>query len=170
MTQQLLPRRRTKEVLLDLLGVHLSEGTFTTVLKRAAEYLKPIEAQIKTALSRENVIHQDETGLYVMGLRIWLHVTSTRRLTHYQVHASRGQEALDEIGILAEFLGTSVHEGWASYFLYHCQHALCLVHILRYLKPLEEDLGLLWAHRLRLLLLEGKDLADRARTQRAANA
>jgi transposase len=165
MAQQLLPRRRTKEVLADQFGVHLSEGTLTTVLKRAADALKPVEKQIKTALRQARVIHQDETGLYVMGLRIWLHVTSTRRWTHYQVHASRGQEALDDIGILASFLGTSVHDGWATYFLYHCQHALCLVHILRQLKPLEEDLGLIWAHRWRGLLLEGKDLADRARAQ-----
>jgi transposase len=38
---------------------------------------------------------------------------------------------------------------------------------LRHLKPLEEDVGLIWAHRLRLLLLEGKALADQARTQGA---
>lgn len=98
-----------------------------------------------------------------MGMRLWVHVTSTRRLTHAQVHASRGQEARDEMGIVAEFLGTSVPDGWASSFLSHCQHALGVVPILRHLTPLEEDLGLLWAHRLRLLLLEGKDLADRAR-------
>jgi transposase len=145
MTQQLLPRRRSKEVLSDLLGVDRSEGTLTTVLQRTATHLSPVEKQIKTARQNAQVIHQDETGFYVMGLRLWLPVTSTRQVTHYQIHASRGKEALDEIGILAEFLGTSVHDGGASYFLFHCHHALCLVHILR------------------LLLLEGKTLADQAR-------
>lgn len=164
MTQQLLPRRRTKEVLRDVLGGALSEGTLATMLMRAAEHLKPVEAQITTALSREQVIHQDETGFSVMGERLWVHVTSTRRVTHAQVHANRGQKALDEIGRLAALLGTSVHDGWASSFRYHCRHAWCLVHMLRHLKPLEEDAGLLWAHRLRLLLVEGKSLADHARS------
>jgi len=52
-----------------------------------------------------------------------MHVTCTPILTHYQVHASRGQAALEAIGILPQFTGISIHDGWASYFLYDCQHA-----------------------------------------------
>ncbi len=76
-------------------------------------------------------------------------MTSTRQWTHYQVHASRGKEALDDIGILAEFLGTSVHDGWGQ--LFPVSLPPCPV------------FGAYPAHRLRLLLLEGKDLADQAR-------
>lgn len=56
-TQQLLPRRRTKEVLADLLGVAVSEGPSPTLIKRAAGHLWPTEEQIKAALSRARVIH-----------------------------------------------------------------------------------------------------------------
>lgn len=42
-------------------------------------------------------------------------VASTSRLTHYAIHAKRGQEATATIGILPDFGGVSVHDGWASY-------------------------------------------------------
>jgi transposase len=163
-TQQLLPRSRTAEVLADLAGVEISEGTLTTVIKRTASLLKPIEEQIKTALSQAKVIHQDETGLYVMGKRLWMHVTCTRTLTHYQVHASRGHDALDEIGILAHFAGTSVHDAWKAYFLYGCQHSLCCVHILRELTFLSQEMGLWWAQRMIVLLMSMKNATDQARS------
>jgi transposase len=162
-TQQLLPRGRTAEVLADLAGVQMSEGTLTTVIKRTATLLKPIEQQIKSALSQAKVIHQDETGLYVMGKRLWMHVTSTRTLTHYQAHSSRGHDALEEIGILVHFVGTSVHDAWKAYFLYGCQHSLCCVHILRELTFLSQELGLWWAHRMIILLTKMKKVTDHAR-------
>jgi transposase len=163
-TQQLLPRGRTAEVLADLIGISISEGTLATLIKRTAHLLKPVEEQIKTALCQAKVIHQDETGLYVMGKRIWMHVTSTLTLTHYQAHVSRGHDALDEIGILASFVGTSVHDAWKAYFLYGCHHSLCCVHILRELTFLSQELGLCWAHNMILLLTTMKKATDRARS------
>lgn len=163
-TQQLLPRGRTAEVLKDVLGVQMSEGTLANMIKRTAHVLKPVEQQIKTALSQAKVIHQDETGLSVMGQRLWMHVTCTPTLTHYQVHGSRGHEALDEIGILAHFVGTSVHDAWKAYFLYGCQHSLCCVHLLRELTFLSQELGLWWAHQMILLLTTMKKATDQARS------
>jgi transposase len=93
--------------------------------------LATVERQIKEALKQAEVIHQDETGLDVAGKRHWMHVTCTPTLTHSHVHKSRGQAALEAIGILPQFTGISVHDGWASYFLYNCQHAACIVHLLR---------------------------------------
>src|SRR6266704_1452406 len=126
--QQLLPLARACEVMSDLLGVQMSEGTVCDLIKRCAGQLAPVEQQIKEALKQAEVIHQDETGLYVAGKRHWMHVTCTPTLTHYHVDASRGQAALEAIGILPKFAGISVHDGWGSYFLYDCQHAVCIVH------------------------------------------
>jgi transposase len=82
--QQLLPWGRTCEVLADLLGVHLSEGTLARLIERAAKPLVGVEEQTKAALIRAKVWHQDETGLDVNKRRAWMQSTSTRRLTHYQ--------------------------------------------------------------------------------------
>lgn len=164
-TQQLLPWSRTCEVLSDLVGIKLSEGTLAKLIKQTAKHLEPVEEHIKAALRRAKVLHQDETGLYVKGQRYWMHVTSTKKLTHYQVHKSRGHEALDAISILANFRGTSVHDGWATYFQYPCDHALCLVHILRELTFLAEELGLWWAAKMKRLLLAMKEATEAARVQ-----
>jgi transposase len=66
---------------------------------------------------------------------------------------------------LPRFQGTSVHDGWRSYFLYACAHALCLVHLLRELTFLAEEQGLEWAADLKTLLLDMKAAADQAREQ-----
>src|SRR6266478_2183446 len=119
--QQLLPYERACEVVEDLLGPSMSVGTLQGLVERCAKQLEPVEQQIKAALCQAEVLHQDETGLYVAGQRHWMHVSSTEHLTHYAVHAKRGKAALDAIGILADFAGVSVHDGWRSYWRYACQ-------------------------------------------------
>ena len=161
--QQLLPLARAREVMEDLLAVSMSEGTLCDLIARCSSHLAEVEQHIKEALIASAVIHQDETGLYVAGHRQWMHVTCTPTLTHYCVHASRGRAALDAIGILPRFGGTSVHDGWRSYFLYACSHALCLVHLLRELTFLAEEQGLAWAADLKALLLEMKAATDETR-------
>ncbi len=107
-----------------------------------------METQLKAALVKANVIHQDETGLRVGTTRWWVHVCSTDRLTHYAAHQSRGRTALDAIGIAKAFRGTSVHDGFLSYQGYCFTQALCNVHHLRELTFIEEELKQL-AHFLR---------------------
>jgi transposase len=163
--QQLLPWARACEVLSDLVGAEISEGTLASLSERCAQNLGEVEEHIKEALVKADVLHQDETGLYVKGVRQWIHVACTAQLTHYAVHPKRGKEALDAIGILPRFQGTSVHDGWRSYFLYACAHALCLVHVLRELTFLAEEQSLEWAAELKALLLDMKEAADQAREQ-----
>ena len=163
--QQLLPLERTCEVLGDLLGVHMSEGTVGDLIQRTACRLAPVEQQIKEALRQAAVIHQDETSVSVAGKRFWEHVTSTATLTQYQVHQSRGHEALNAMGILPVYKGVSIHDGWGSYFLYDCEHALCLVHLLRELVFQAEEQGAVWAAELIDLLLCMKQATQDAREQ-----
>jgi len=163
--QQLLPLARACEVMRDLLGVQMSEGTVCDLITRCALRLATVEQQIKAALIQSEVIHQDETGLDVAGKRHWMHVTCTPTLTHYHVDKSRGQAALEAIGILPQFSGVSIHDGWASYFLYDCQHAACIVHLLRDLVFLAEEQAAVWAADLKELLLDMKQATDQAREQ-----
>jgi transposase len=163
--QQLLPLARASEVMGDLLDIQMSEGTISTLIQRCATRLADVEEHIKEALIQTGVLHQDETGLYVLGKRYWMHTTSTPHLTHYHVDRSRGQAALEAIGILPSFKGVSIHDGWAAYFLYDCEHACCNVHLLRELVFLSEEQGYVWAHALKELLLEMKEATREARSQ-----
>jgi transposase len=166
--QQHLPLGRVQQLLADLLGMRLARGTLVGWIAQAARVLEPVEQHIKGALSQAPVLHHDETGVRRAGTLAWAHVTSTPRLTHYAVHASRGREATDAIGILPDYRGVSVHDGWGTYGVYTaCRHALCNVHHLRELTFLEEEYQQGWAADMKALLREMKAAADRARTHGA---
>jgi transposase len=161
--QQLLPWDRTCEVMQDLLGVSMSQGTLCSLIERCARQLRPLECLTKAALGLCDVLHQDETGLYVMGKRYWMHVSATATLTHYAVHPARGVRALQAIGLLEKFAGVSVHDGWQSYWQYDCGHALCNVHVLRDLTFVEEEHHQDWAGQMKELLLTMKAQVEDAK-------
>jgi transposase len=164
--QQLLPYARACETIHDLIGPSMTVGTLKRLTQRCALHLKPIEEQIKAHLQQAPVLHQDETGLYVMGKRSWMHVAATASLTHYAVHGKRGSEAVDEIGILPHFTGISLHDGWATYWKYTaCQHALCNVHHQRELTFLHEEQHQGWAGEMKTLLSDMHEAVKEAVTR-----
>src|SRR5260370_21768427 len=156
------PYERACEVVEDLLGPSMSVGTLQGLVERCAKQLAPVEQQIKAALSRAEVLHQDETGLSVAGQRHWMHVSATEHLTHYAIHPKRGKEALDAIGILADFQGGSVHDGLPSYWQFLCQHPSRNVHHLRDLTFLHEEQHQDWAGQMKTVLVHSKTAGDQA--------
>ena len=73
------------------------------------------------------------------------------------------KEAIDAMGILPHFSGTSVHDSLASYLLYLCTHALCGVHYLRELTFIFEHFEQQWAQEMNILLLSIKAEVELAR-------
>jgi len=162
--QQLVPYARVRELLADLFGQSLSVGTLVAMVQQCAQRLAPVEDALKTEAQAAPVLHQDETGVRVAGRLQWVHVSSTATLTHYGVHPKRGREATDAIGILPQFRGVSIHDGWKPYQTYtQCRHALCNVHHLRELTFVEEELHQPWAGKLKALLREMKAAVATAR-------
>lgn len=159
---QLLPYARACELLNQIYSETLSPGTLAGLVAQCYEHLAPSEEQIKAQLSQSQVLHCDETGLYVEGKRHWLHVASTPTLTHYAYHAKRGAQATAEIGILPSFSGTAIHDGYAPYQGYECEHGLCNAHHLRELTFVHEQLGQGWASEFKTLLLDLKGEVETA--------
>ena len=152
MEGQLLPSHRVCELLADMLNVAVSEGTLYTTKDQCFVHLEPIEQTIHQALLASEVVHFDETGSRVNQQLWWLHVASTDEFTYYQVHPKRGHIAMDAMGILPEFGGKAVHDGWKSYQGYECEHFLCNAHHLRELQYVLEQYGQWWTFQLSLLL------------------
>lgn len=165
MNYHLLPYRRTREILQDLFGQAVGEGTLAAAAAFCAEELFDSEAQIKEGVRKSEVGYFDETGMYSEGKLIWLHVASTDSLTHYACHQKRGQEATKEIGILPTFKGRAMHDGLKSYLVYECEHALCNAHHLRELTFIEEQLGQEWAGKMKALLIEIKEKVGEGKEQ-----
>ena len=164
--QQFVPYARTRDLLADACGARLSVGTLVEWVQQSAETLEPVEAELKVALHCAPVLHSDETGVRRGGRLAWAHVASTVQLTHYAIHAKRGAEATEAMGILPGYRGVSVHDGWKAYQAHTaCRHALCNVHHLRELTFVEEQEQQPWAKDLKALLLEMRMAAEYARAQ-----
>jgi transposase len=104
--------------------VRLARGTLVGWIARAARALEPVERHIKAALARWRGAARDE-----------------RRPPHplRQPCEARARGDGRHIGILPDFGGVSVHDGWGSYQRYAtCRHALCNVHHLREMKAATE--------------------------------
>ena len=78
--------------------------------------IAPSTEAVQEPWRASEVLHADESGLRVEGKRHWLHVASTDTLTHDEVHAKRGQEAMDEAGMLGTCSGTAVPDHGKPYF------------------------------------------------------
>lgn len=154
MELQLIPSARVCEMLSEVFGVLVSEGTLYNVRSRCFEALAPAEQEIKAAILQSGVIHLDETGFRVLNKLWWLHVACTDSLTFYFVHTHRGQIAMDAMGILPKFTGIGVHDGLKSYALYAIVHGLCNAHHLRELIFIVERYEQAWAEEMITLLVE----------------
>ncbi len=88
-----------------------AECTIVGWVQQAAGTLEPVDTAIKAALWWAPVLHCDETGVRRDGRLAWAHVASTGRLTHYAIHAKRGSEVTDAVGILPGFTGVNLHDG-----------------------------------------------------------
>lgn len=165
MAGQLLPSQRTCEVLAEMMGVSVSEGTLYTSREQCFAALEPIEQAIQTALKTADVVHFDETGMRVNQRLWWLHGASTQELTYYFAHPKRGQAAMDAMGILPEFRGKAIHDGWKSYASYACEHFLCNAHHLRELQFILEHDAQTWAFQMSLLLVTIYRQVEQAKMQ-----
>lgn len=155
MHQQFVPYERCREIFRDLFSLPLSAGTLWDINRRVDARLIEVYQVIKRQISLAGVAHFDETGMGVGGKLHWLHAASTRNLTAYGLHPSRGQGGMEALGVLPDFRGYAVHDHLASYFDYtQCGHALCNAHHLRELTFIAETEKEDWATGMKTLLRE----------------
>jgi transposase len=159
---------RTAEIVADLYGQTVSEGTIVEACTETAKQVEPIYTATKTELSHTtDTGHFDETGLRIEGKLWWLHVVGTAFLTYYAPHRKRGCEALNEIGILPVFKGKAMHDGYRSYFQYeNISNALCNAHHLRDLIFVRDQYQQTWAAEMIELLLEIKAAVEASPPER----
>lgn len=159
---QHVPCERTAQMMSDCFGASIATGTLITHQAECALRLTGFVGTIREQLSQAPVAHFDETGARVNGATSWVHSASTDRLTMYTAHARRGNEAMDDAGVLPAFTGIAVHDGWPAYRHYGSAHGLCNAHHLRELTGAAEEAGQDWAGDMIELLLSAKLSVDAA--------
>lgn len=164
---QLIPIKRSGELMRDVLGRAPSSGTQMNWIQACAERVRPMVERIKRAIHGSGVVHVDETGLRVANRLHWLHTASTATLTYYAVDPQRAGAAFDRVGVLAGFKGVGVHDALPSYLKREFAHALCNAHLLRELTALEEQTQQRWPTQLKALLVDMKTTVEHAAQQGA---
>jgi transposase len=153
---------RTAEIVEDLYGQTVSEGTIVEACDETAQQVEPIYTATKVELTHTtDPGYFDETGSRIEGELWWLHVVCTALLTYYAPHRKRGSEALDAIGIFPVFKGKAMHDGYRSYFQYEdVVNVLCNAHHLRDLIFVRDQYQQTWAAEMIKLLLEVKTAVE----------
>jgi len=154
---QLIPYKRTVELLEIFFGVRISEGAIAEWNKKMYDALQPMEELIKQKIMKARLIHADETSVRIDKKPHWIHLTSTEFLTLFNLHKERSIKALMDIGILPNYSGTVVHDAYKMYFHFSFTHALCNAHNCRELKGIFENDSLQWAKNMKEFLCKMND-------------
>lgn len=153
---QLIPQARVQELFATQYGLPVTKGSVNNFNILAAQKLRDwdFKAWLDSQLLASSVLHADETGTNINGVRNWIHCLCNESLTYFHVDQKRGGEAMERMGVLGSFKGQLVHDHWKPYFLYLCTHVLCNAHHLRELERAFEQDAQKWAKRMKKLLKE----------------
>lgn len=153
---QLIPQARVQDLLGTQYGLPLAKGSINNFNIFAARILEEwdFKGWLRNQLMLSPINHADETGTNINGVRFWIHCLCNESFTYFHVDKKRGQEAMERMGVLANFNGQLVHDHWKPYFLYLCTHVLCNAHHLRELERAIEQDSQKWAKRMKKLLEE----------------
>ena len=107
-----VPLERTAEIFTDLYAHPLTEAAVVDANSQVAQQVAPATAAVKEQLMHADVAPFDESGMRVLGKLHWGHGVSTVLRTYSAVHAQRGSDAIDAIGILPNFRGARFTTAW----------------------------------------------------------
>ena len=133
-----LPVGRASALLETLTGLHVATGFTARARRRAAKkLLATFNPHIKGLLRNAPVLHADETTGRAAGALAYVHVACTEYLTLMHV-GGRSSDDIDNGGVLAEFTGVLVRDGYAGYQHLPAVHAWCGAHLLRDLRSVSD--------------------------------
>lgn len=157
---QCIPFRRIAELISDLCGQRISEGTVQNILKGNSAKSDTAYEEIRKRIECAPVVGADETGAAVGKQLHWNWIFQTDALTYVFQQRSRGQEAVD--GKFPNGLpnSTLVTDRKETYFKMNVKdHQVCLAHLLRNAEYLNElDTKQNWSRKFIHLLAHAIDL------------
>lgn len=146
---QCMPFKRIAELISDVSGRKISEGTIQNILRQNSTKADAAYEEIRRRIEGAPVVGADETGAAVGKELHWNWIFQTDALTYVYQMKSRGQKAIDSKfpkGLPNSTLVTDRHQ---SYFKMNVKdHQVCLAHLLRNAEYLNElDTKQNWSRR-----------------------
>ncbi len=151
---QHMPYDRLAKAMNEVFGLKMSQGTIDNIIRRTTESARPVYEEIRSRLEHEPVAGADESGEDVNGNGEWLWTVQSPRYTYLMSEPSRGKGVMDKHfpnGLPNTILVT---DRLPLYFKLNTKgHQICLAHLLRNLKYLDElDTSQDWSKRMGRLL------------------
>lgn len=140
-----VPFQRTTEIIADLLGLDISEGTVENFLEKAFQETKKVHTKIMKKLKSCKYLHSDETGVRVDGKNHQLWVWCNKQYSYYVVDKRRSTAVIEE-HLGTDYKGIAIHDCHAAQNNTKAdrqQH--CLVHYDRPLKYAIEIENCYWS-------------------------
>jgi Transposase IS66 family len=120
-----LPIGRARQLLEALTAIGMSTGFLAGVRGRAARRLEhKFLPHLRELLASAPVLHADETTARAAAALSYVHVACTEYLTLMHV-GGRSSDDIDAGGVLTEFTGVLVRDGYAGYTHLPAVHAWC---------------------------------------------
>ena len=126
-----LPIARATTLLAQSTGIAVSTGFLAGVRSRGAVALEAgFLPHMRVLLRTAPVLHADETTGRAAGSLAYVHVACTEYLTLMHV-GGRSSDDIDAGGVLPEFTGILMRDGYSGYAHLPAIHAWCGAHLLR---------------------------------------
>lgn len=125
-----LPFNKISELFASLAGLQVTEGALAKSLQRMSEWIHVETDVILTSIRASPLIHMDETGWNVSGVRHWLWAAVNKQLAYYRIERSRGAKIPKEI-LPEKYGGILVTDFYSAYNKLSGRKQRCLVHLER---------------------------------------
>ncbi len=130
---------KSQNLLHDFFGLTVSRAGLLGHLRWAGQLFEPVVDELLERLRRSAVVQGDETGWRINGQTAWAWCFRDPSLALFLIDRHRSREVI--VRVLGEsFAGTLVTDFYAAYNRLACTKQRCLVHLLRELAKLREEL------------------------------
>lgn len=130
---------KTQHLLHDFFGLGVSRAGLLGHLRWGGTLFEPVVAQLLELLRQSPVVQADETGWRIDGQLAWAWCLRDPRLALFLIERRRNREVIAR-ALGPSFAGTLVSDFYAAYNDLACAKQRCLVHLLRELAKLREEL------------------------------
>lgn len=131
---------KTATLLEELFGLAISRAGALGHLRWFSENFDPVVAQLLDLLKTAAVVHADETGWRIDGKNVWCWCFSNPQIAVFLIDRSRSR-AVFEKALGTSLPGVLVTDFYAAYHAIDAKKQRCIVHLLRDLVKLRDDLS-----------------------------
>jgi len=130
---------KTGDLLHDFFGLTVSRAGLLGHLRWGGTLFAPVVEQFLELLRQSPVVQGDETGWRINGQTAWAWCFRDPRLALFLIDRHRSRAVIERV-LGPSFAGTLVSDFYAAYNGLDCPKQRCLVHLLRELAKLREEL------------------------------